>query len=318
MSSNQLVSITGIGALINLSDLNVSENKLDYLPDDFVDLKNLKFLNLSNNSLTLRSLPTQMLEWKTLSFLDISHNKFVKLSQALADLLFAAESITIHDNPWENVELQKLSSESTEEHSKALLRDLIGRASHAAQPVEKIIIKGKHQRGGSSSLQKNKSVDSLNESSTPQEPLNQIPKRTAPPIPIESDPSATPTRQQSRLSEALTVEPVKPHVPSPAAAQHMASLFSNVASQAGSPTGSTAHSPSHSSTPQTKPVNAAVQNVPPPVVKSPVAKATESAAAGPERTTAYLKPASRVAGPKGRKLPTAAFIEKAANEGNCS
>ena len=124
LSSNMLVSVTGIGALLNLTDLDLSGNHLDYLPDDLANCENLSFLNVSQNMLNIRSLPLSFFDGKLFLSLDISENKFTKMTPELITLLGLTESVSIHSNPWDVAELKDVQPSTAEEHVKALLKIL--------------------------------------------------------------------------------------------------------------------------------------------------------------------------------------------------
>ncbi|KAI8909626.1 hypothetical protein EDD86DRAFT_205898 [Gorgonomyces haynaldii] len=97
LSGNLLVSVTGIGALRNLRNLNLSNNMLDYLPDDFVDLSLLEDLNLKNNRLTLRSFPGDFPKLP-LKAMDLSNNQLESLSTELASLLLRLCDLKLYGN----------------------------------------------------------------------------------------------------------------------------------------------------------------------------------------------------------------------------
>jgi Leucine-rich repeat (LRR) protein len=52
ISNNQLTSLDGIGKLTKLEKLNVENNRLETVPADIEQLKNLKEADFSNNRLT--------------------------------------------------------------------------------------------------------------------------------------------------------------------------------------------------------------------------------------------------------------------------
>lgn len=58
----------------NITDLDLSQNKLKSIPDDFFNLASLKRLNLDNNQ--FEKLPDVLLKMKSISHLSIDHNIF--------------------------------------------------------------------------------------------------------------------------------------------------------------------------------------------------------------------------------------------------
>ncbi|KAJ3367503.1 hypothetical protein HDU91_001363, partial [Kappamyces sp. JEL0680] len=125
LSQNNLVTVTGIGTLVGLSDLDLSGNRLDYLPDDLCCLTNLKFVNLSNNLLTLRSFPAGFLDQAALSSIDVSENRMTQMTTELAQFLVKAESAIIHTNPWESSDLRNMAADASDEQVKKMLSTLL-------------------------------------------------------------------------------------------------------------------------------------------------------------------------------------------------
>jgi hypothetical protein len=124
LSQNGLCSIRGIGSLVNITDLDLSGNLLEFLPDEICNLTALTFANFSKNYLTNRSIPQGFFE-KPLNSVDLSENLLVKVPPELLQCLIKSESVSIHSNPWENADLAKITADSTEESIKEVLHSLI-------------------------------------------------------------------------------------------------------------------------------------------------------------------------------------------------
>lgn len=118
------MSVTGIGCLNTLTDLDLSGNALDYLPDDFRQLPNLKTLNLSVNYLTNRSFPKDLFKELTLRALNISENRISQMTREFLVYFKDIESISIHTNPWEHPELDFIKINSTEGEVRSALATL--------------------------------------------------------------------------------------------------------------------------------------------------------------------------------------------------
>lgn len=122
LSKNKLHSIRGIGSLINLTDLDLSINILEYVPDEICALGNLLFLNISNNHLENRSLPPKLLSL-SFSSLDISENSF-SMTPELLDCLSKSDSISIHSNLWAETALAAITSDTNEDEVKLVIKNL--------------------------------------------------------------------------------------------------------------------------------------------------------------------------------------------------
>lgn len=121
LAQNTLKSIAGLGSLTNLTILDLSFNKLDYLSDDFVNLSNLKSLNLSFNILTSRGIP-QCINKMKLSVLKLNSNKLTAMCSEFQKFLLGIETFNIEDNPWIDVELHPLSGLAESEQKKFLMK----------------------------------------------------------------------------------------------------------------------------------------------------------------------------------------------------
>ena len=121
LSCNKLVSISGIRNLVNLKLLNVSGNRLDYLPDDLCDLKQLVDFNCSNNQLTSRSFPIALFD-STLTNLDISNNQVSDVSPRLISLSTGIAGLKLHCNKWPNP-LNQITEETPLESIKMILKE---------------------------------------------------------------------------------------------------------------------------------------------------------------------------------------------------
>jgi Leucine-rich repeat (LRR) protein len=120
LSQNHIVTVTGIGQLTGLEYLDLSQNKLDYLPDDFSELVKLKELRVAKNKLTARGIPVEMFT-PTLSFLDLSENNFTKLPPELAIHLSKLTSISLHGNHWNAPELSRIDVNTPPEDVTSVL-----------------------------------------------------------------------------------------------------------------------------------------------------------------------------------------------------
>ena len=81
--------------LINLRILNSSNNLLTYLPEEIENLTNLQFLNLSHNNLT--ELPKEIGNLIKLKYLYLNHNKLVSIPKEIGHLN-QLEVLDLNDN----------------------------------------------------------------------------------------------------------------------------------------------------------------------------------------------------------------------------
>lgn len=302
LSSNNLVSVTGIGALANLTDLDLSGNNLDYLPDDLGNCKNLSFLNVSQNNLTIRSIPPVFYDGRSFSSLEISENRFGRMTPELITLLAAIESVSIHSNPWDIIELRSLLPTSSEEHVKTLLKVL----------KSTVLASGMNAAAAATLPQKQAIV-------TAPKPIASTPSVVS--AVAEADITAerpSITKKRDSTVKRLSLNSGKQSkliVSSPTGGS--SSLNNDDEAQTPSNQDSEAREPAKENSsppaippPRESPIKTGV-SAPPVVSKSPAAVAP----APPTRTQNALKNPSRPAGPKGRRLPTADFIENNAQEG---
>jgi len=84
-----------IGRLSNLTDLNLSSNRLTTLPESIGKLSNLTNLNLFNNKLT--TLPNSIKNLKKLRYLDLSRNYFTTLPKVIGQLT-SLKKLKIQEN----------------------------------------------------------------------------------------------------------------------------------------------------------------------------------------------------------------------------
>ncbi|KAH9524593.1 hypothetical protein Btru_027277, partial [Bulinus truncatus] len=86
LSGNHLSELPSelFSSLRNLKDLNVTYNKLESLPDEIAQCKQLMTLSLSENK--LKSLPSTLQNCHELSRLDISKNKFLEFPEVVIGL----------------------------------------------------------------------------------------------------------------------------------------------------------------------------------------------------------------------------------------
>ncbi len=85
LSSNKIEFLPNeISLLIKLENLNLSENLLVQLPSSVGQLKNLKQINLSKNN--IRSIPKELCQIQLLDHLDLSSNKIDKVEDYIEDL----------------------------------------------------------------------------------------------------------------------------------------------------------------------------------------------------------------------------------------
>ena len=200
MSQNGLYSIRGIGSLVNITDLDLSGNCLEYLPDELCNLTSLAFINVSKNYLTNRSIPQGLFE-KSFNTVDVSENQLAKLSPEFLQCFIKSESVIIHSNPWENAELAKITADSSEEAVKQTLQSLI-----PAIPAKR------------ASVQSLKDLSPTNNSAGDLiEPIKQTPPTGAKPPVVRPrgeahKDEASPTKDESHLSPSQNSKPplVKP------------------------------------------------------------------------------------------------------------
>jgi hypothetical protein len=121
MSQNNLLSIAGLGSLTNLTVLDLSHNKLDFISDDFVSLSNLKSLNLSYNHLTSRGIPPAIYQMK-LSVFKANSNQLTRMCTEFQTFLLAIEMINVDDNPWVDAELYILVGQAEQTGQKKILK----------------------------------------------------------------------------------------------------------------------------------------------------------------------------------------------------
>ncbi|XP_064640268.1 protein flightless-1 homolog isoform X2 [Lineus longissimus] len=76
----------GLENCANLTDIDVSENKLPRVPDTLYKVKTLKRLNLSSNEIT--ELSSLVDNWQSLEFLNLSRNKLKELPAAICKMAF--------------------------------------------------------------------------------------------------------------------------------------------------------------------------------------------------------------------------------------
>jgi hypothetical protein len=92
-----------------LKSLNLSHNKLEFIPDDFVELKHLQFLDISHNLITSRGLPPLLAKMNINVFIAHS-NKITVMDDVLCDFLLQAKEVDVSSNPWTSSELSLLNS----------------------------------------------------------------------------------------------------------------------------------------------------------------------------------------------------------------
>ena len=83
--SKGLLSLASeIKNLSQLEVLDLSANRLQYLPDEIGELKNLKILNLSCNN--LKTIPDSIKNLTNLIFIDLSHNPIIEIPLVLLEM----------------------------------------------------------------------------------------------------------------------------------------------------------------------------------------------------------------------------------------
>lgn len=121
LSKNRIQSITGIGNLINLKCLNLSSNRLDYLPDDIVLCSKLIEFKCYNNLLTARSFPLNFNDLSALMYLNISDNKMDELTHGLVQLALSISTVFIHDNQWTDSRLVAITDSTPMDSVKKIV-----------------------------------------------------------------------------------------------------------------------------------------------------------------------------------------------------
>ena len=84
-SFNQIRNVAdGCGDMVNLNDLKINDNLLDFLPSSIGKLTNLKTLDVSSNRLL--SLPMEIVNLTNVEELRVHENKFEMMMQGNPDL----------------------------------------------------------------------------------------------------------------------------------------------------------------------------------------------------------------------------------------
>ena len=83
LSGNRLISLDGIGELVNLLDLYIDDNLLEYLPEEVSLLSKLKKLSAKRNKLTIapnkpQIIPTSFLVHSMVENIDLEGNQLTK------------------------------------------------------------------------------------------------------------------------------------------------------------------------------------------------------------------------------------------------
>ncbi|XP_074652417.1 leucine-rich repeat-containing protein 58-like [Tubulanus polymorphus] len=87
LNHNNLNMLPGlIGSFVNLTYLDISNNSITYLTDEFVKLNQLKVLIAKNNGLTLDSLPKQFGLVKSLEVVNFGGNNFTEFPPQILEL----------------------------------------------------------------------------------------------------------------------------------------------------------------------------------------------------------------------------------------
>ena len=106
----------------NVTQINLSHNKLVYLPEKFGDFINLTHLLVNNNNLS--SLPTSFKQLKKLQVLDLRNNKLKRLSKDIAALKIL-ERLYVEGNPLTVEDIRSLLE--LMEKRQRLLIDIAGK-----------------------------------------------------------------------------------------------------------------------------------------------------------------------------------------------
>jgi hypothetical protein len=286
LSQNHLVSISGIGELRELEQLDISQNRLEYLPDEMGQLKKLKELRLAKNRLNARSIPLDLFQ-NGLVTLDLSENKFKIINSELARAFSNVPVLLLHGNIWEVVELQKIVQNTTQEEIKQLISLYLERVNPIASGVDTI----------------NKSEESLKEKK--KNMTEQVGGFLARKLSIGRGTAKQDTKPKAENNEQIFQADAivkqdgkvgKPLVFSRAEGSKQKDVASPVSTLSTLQTDGDNESSPKSVTLPSHGIDS--------TLKSPQQVAPKL----PERTAAPLKQQSRASGPKGRKPPSAEFI----------
>ena len=190
---------------MNLENLDLSGNCLEFLSDDIAGLKNLKSLNVSKNKLTSRGFAPGIYEL-TLESLDISQNKFVESPPDFIEFIGRLKDVKLQDNPWANENLLTSQTGSTAEPILGASKGSDSILPPVVPPKKKLSKKMSLQ-----SVQRENSLKSISEQGPPEiEPspvaIQSVPRISAVEIPaiIESPTNRMP--EESALSVTSDVE----------------------------------------------------------------------------------------------------------------
>jgi hypothetical protein len=310
------VSVSGIGLLSELQYLDLTQNKLDYLPDDICQLVKLKELKVAKNNLTARSIPTDLFT-APISLLDLSENKLTKLPLDLVYELCKLSTVLLHGNNWSAPELQRITSNSPQEDIKLVLTIYTETmAKNATMPVEtreqgekkKTIAENvggflaRKLSIGKGNPKKSEEPESVPEpkilkpKATKQDNADEVEAFIAP----APEPKPKPVRVASAKSDPVE-EPESNSEPKILKPPKLAKGDQKSGSKSNS-LDTAAESPSEKVSLSSATSPRSPGTIAPVLVQDPVKL--------PERTAAPLKQHSRAAGPKGRKPPSAEFISQ--------
>ena len=155
LSQNQLVTISGIGQLTNLQYIDLTLNKIDYLPDDMELLIKLKELRIGKNRLSARGIPQELFH-SSLQFLDLSENKFTKLPLELSLAMMNVDTVRLHGNSWVVPEMQRLDANTSQDELKLML------SVYNDQSISVSLDQKEKANSDSSTKDKRKSIAMLN------------------------------------------------------------------------------------------------------------------------------------------------------------
>src|SRR3990167_8659311 len=98
ISNNQIqaIGMDGFKGLVQLTDLNLSNNKLKFIPATLANLKNLKKFDCSKNKLA--TIPDSLCKLPTLTYLDLSNNELVVIQNGIIGLMNELQFISLQNN----------------------------------------------------------------------------------------------------------------------------------------------------------------------------------------------------------------------------